>query len=222
MGFLNYGDEKEVFGKIHEMTLAAADSVKKLRLAVQQFHTGKFQGMEQLMLDTSSAESHADHIKADIRRLVAESSFLPHFRQDVLELTKRIELIADTAETNSKLFYITESMMKKSHAKIPKKVLDAILRLTDYGVELSEKTAQAIACLPKDIEQVRPIVSEIGKKQDDGNDLEMAAIKAVVDSNLDGFMKTELIDMVSMSGNLADRCNESVHILTYMLFTSHS
>jgi len=222
MGFLNIGSSQEVFDKVHELTLAASDTMDKLLLIVKQFHSGKFQNMEKLMLDASSAETTADGKKKDIRRVITEGTFLPHFRQDILELTNRIEHIADAAESTSKIFYITEKLMKANHAKIPKPVKDDILKLTEYGVDLAKKTSECISYLPKEPAAVKPLAKEIGDLQDEANEIELRALRAILDSNLDGFLKVELIDTVRMCGNLADRCNAAVHILTYMLFTSSS
>ncbi len=55
MGFLNYGSEQEVFDKLHELTLAANKTAQELLAVVQQFHSGKFQDMNGLMLKTDEA-----------------------------------------------------------------------------------------------------------------------------------------------------------------------
>ena len=84
MGFLNYGSEQEVFDKLQQLTLAANKTVTALLHVVLQFHSGKFQNVKSLMLAADKAETEADDIKKDIRRLVTEATLLPHFRQDVL------------------------------------------------------------------------------------------------------------------------------------------
>lgn len=222
MGFLNYGSEQEVFDKLHELTLAANKTVQELLLVVQQFHSGEFKDMKGLMLKADEAETATDDAKKEIRKIMAAATFLPNFRQDVLELTNMVEHIADASETNAKFFYITEKLMKKNHSKIPQDAKDAILRLTEYGVELSKKAAEAIGYLPENVDAIRPLAKEIGDKQDEANALELNVLRTILDSSIDGFLKAELIDAVRMSGNLADRCNAAVHILTYMVFTDYN
>ena len=222
MGLLNYAGEKEVFSKLQELATASTKVVEELNTLVTEFHAGKFENMTQLSKKVKDAESMADKVKGEMRKILTESSFLPQFRQDMFELIQRVENIADSAEAAANFFYITQSLLKKNYKKMPKQVKDAMLQLGKIGHELSHDVESITGLIGSDLDSVKSLIQEVGKKEDDADEIELSALKKIVDSNLDPFLSIELITIVRMLANIIDRCNASTHVLTYMLFTSHS
>jgi len=222
MGILNYGSEKEVFTKLRGQAMAVTKVVESLDTLVTEFHSGKFENITQLSKKVKEAEGTADSAKGEIRRLLAESSFMPQFRQDMFELIQRIENISDSAEAAANFFYITQNLLNRNFKKIPKQVKDAMLRLTQIGHELSHDVENITSLIDRDLAAAEGKIKEIGNKEDEADVIELEALKKIVDSKLDDFLSIELITIVRMLANLSDRCNASTHVLTYMLFTSHS
>lgn len=219
MGLFNRKDERHVYELLDELCAKVVDCVGHMKMVVDCFHRGDFAMIEAQMQHAMQAESQADMVKAQIRTAVSEGPFMPQFRSDVLELTKRIERTADGAESAAKIFWICSGLLKRSFKKIPREVRDNCLRIANDAVEIAELMKRAVGFLKGDISQIKPLVKSIGEKEDDADAVEDETIKLIVDKKLPDFLSIELISIVRTLTSVVFRANGASHVLTYLSIT---
>ncbi|MFH1786311.1 MAG: DUF47 family protein [archaeon] len=216
MGLLNYTDEMEVYDLLSTQMDTVRDVIKRHYEVVEAFHVGKFSEIEKAVRATQHAEGIADGAKTAIRIVVSDNPFVPSFREDTLELAKKIENAADAAEASAKFYWITLDLLKKMHSKIPKKIKDNMLSLAKFAVDISAETHEGIKMLKGRHSDIDAQAKKVGEIEDRADAIEDETLKMVVDARLDAFLSIELISAIRLLANVVARCNSATHVMTYM------
>jgi hypothetical protein len=148
--------------------------------------------------ETHRFESQADDIREEIKTLMYDKVLLPESRSDIMALLDGIDHIPRYMEIA--LNIITTQMLV-----IPKFLGPDIQELVTASLEACELMRQQVEDLFKRDGRIKELLKVIDLKESQCDKIERRIITTIFESDLDGFEKLQLKELVIFLGDISDQ-----------------
>lgn len=146
---------------------------------------------------THRFESQADDVREEIKTLMYEKVLLPESRGDIMRLLDGMDNIPRYME-------IVLNMIKTQKLAIPDFIAPDIRELVRASLEAVDLMRCQVEDLFKRKGRIKELVSVIDQKESQCDKIERRLISAIFDSDLDGFLKLQLKELVVYLGEISD------------------
>jgi len=148
--------------------------------------------------ETHRFESHADDVREEIKTLMYGKILLPESREDLMRLLDGIDHIPRYME-------IVLNIIKTQRLAIPDFLVGDIRELVSASLEACGLMSLQVEDLFKRKGRIKELVSVIDLKESQCDKIERRLISSIFDSNLDGFQKMQLKELVIYLGDISDQ-----------------
>jgi predicted phosphate transport protein (TIGR00153 family) len=142
-------------------------------------------------------ESQADDVREEIKTLMYDKILLPESRGDIMRLLDGMDHIPRYME-------IVLNMIKTQRLVIPDFLVADIRDLVKASLEACELMSHQVEDLFKRKGRIKELVSIIDMKESQCDKIERRLIAAIFESDLDGFLKLQLKELVIYLGDISD------------------
>lgn len=197
---------KIFFRKQHQVQVLLFKYLEALKLTQQHFSLAletcltddkAFGDFGFLTNQTHRFESQADDVREEIKTLMYEKVLLPESRGDIMRLLDGMDNIPRYME-------ITLNMIKTQKLAIPDFIVPDIRELVHASLEAVDLMRCQVEDLFKRKGRIKELVSIIDQKESQCDKIERRLISAIFDSDLDGFLKLQLKELVVYLGDVSD------------------
>ena len=148
--------------------------------------------------ETHRFESQADDVREEIKTLMYDKVLLPESRGDIMRLLDGIDHILRFME-------IVLNMIKTQKLTIPEFLVADIKALVTASLEACELMEKQVEDLFKRKGRIKELLTIIDEKESQCDKIERRLISAIFDSDLDGFEKLQLKELVLYLGDISDQ-----------------
>ena len=148
--------------------------------------------------ETHRFESQADDVREEIKTLMYDKVLLPESRGDIMRLLDGIDHILRYME-------IVLNMIKTQKLTIPDFLVADIKALVTASLEACELMEKQVEDLFKRKGRIKELLTIIDEKESQCDKIERRLISAIFDSDLDGFEKLQLKELVLYLGDISDQ-----------------
>ena len=147
--------------------------------------------------ETHRFESQADDVREQIKTLMYDKILLPESRGDIMRLLDGMDHVPRYME-------IILHMIKTQMLVIPGFLVADIRELVSASLEACGLMSLQVEDLFKRKGRIKELVSIIDKKESQCDKIERRLISAIFESDLDGFQKLQLKELVIYLGEISD------------------
>jgi predicted phosphate transport protein (TIGR00153 family) len=147
--------------------------------------------------ETHRFESRADDVREQIKTLMYDKTLLPESRGDIMRLLDGMDYIPRYME-------IILNMIKTQMLEIPDFIVADIRELLSASLESVGLMSRQVEDLFKRKGQIKELVSVIDMKESQCDRIERRLISTIFKSDLDGFLKLQLKELVIYLGEISD------------------
>ena len=147
--------------------------------------------------ETHRFESQADDVREQIKTLMYDKILLPESRGDIMRLLDGMDHVPRYME-------IILHMIKTQMLVIPDFLVADIRELVSASLEACGLMSLQVEDLFKRKGRIKELVSIIDKKESQCDKIERRLISAIFESDLDGFQKLQLKELVIYLGEISD------------------
>jgi len=151
--------------------------------------------------ETHRFESHADDVREEIKTLMYDKILLPESRGDIMRLVDSMDHIPGYME-------IVLNMIKTQMLVIPEFLIGDIRELMKASLEACELMSFQVQDLFRRRGRIKELVSVIDLKESQCDKIERRLISAIFESELDGFQKLQLKELVIYLGEISDHVDK--------------
>ena len=144
------------------------------------------------------AESIADDIRRDIEVMMYSKALFPESRSDILNLLESIDRIPSHAEHSVQ-------MILNQHVSIPAQFKENLINLLMICDRCVEIMITGVRKLFSDFNGAAIAIGQIDELESEADDVEYFIISQIFTSNLDGFHKLLVRDIVRIIAGISDR-----------------
>lgn len=187
-------------------------TVESLQKAIHEFHRlnddGEQEKVEEYVEEVRVREQEADAIKRKILDELSKGLIMPTDREDLTELTERIDDVGDWANDAAKLlFYVTE--------KVPKKITSKLVKFIDQTIKCVCKTQEAVNCIiEKDVKRTLAMASKVEDIEGQCDILEKETLITTLRyKNLEAGTIILLHDLIGSIETISDKAEEVADVL---------
>lgn len=210
---------KSLFKKEHKVQVLVMKYLEDIKMAQENFvlaletcltvdeTCGDFSFLSK---ETHRFESKADDVKEEIKTLMYDKVLLPESRGDIMRLLDSIDHIPRYME-------ITLNIIKTQMLVIPGFMVADIRELVTASLEACELMRQQVEDLFKRKGRIKELLTIIDLKESQCDKIERRLISAIFESNLDGFQKMQLKELVIFLGDISDqvdRVSKQINIMS--------
>ena len=197
---------KSIFRKQHEVQALITKYLEALKMTQENFSLAletcltddKACGNFGFLSDeTHRFESQADDVREEIKTLMYDKILLPESRGDIMRLLDGMDHIPRYME-------IVLNIIKTQMLVIPDFLVADIRELVGASLEACELMSRQVEDLFKRKGQIKELVSVIDMKESQCDKIERQLISAIFESDLDGFQKLQLKELVIYLGDISD------------------
>lgn len=143
-------------------------------------------------------ESLADDICGEIEVMMYSKAIFPESRGDILGLLETMDRVPNQAESALR-------MILNQYIEIPREYNKKILQLTDTCCRAAEAMRTAGEKLFSDYTTATVVIGKIDELESEADKIEANLIEKIFASDMDGFKKIMLRDLVKSIAQIADR-----------------
>jgi len=147
--------------------------------------------------ETHRFESQADDVREEIKTMMYDKVLLPESRGDIMRLLDGMDNIPRYME-------IVLNMIKTQKLAIPDFLVPDIRELVNASLEAVNLMRSQVEDLFRRKGRIKELVSVIDQKESQCDRIERRLISAIFDSDLDGFWKLQLKELVIYLGEISD------------------
>ena len=148
------------------------------------------------------AESEADDIRREIEVMMYSKALFPESRGDIMGLLESVDKVPNQAEE-------VVRMMLSQRIVIPKVLRSKVLRLTDICFRCGEAMLDGTGKLFTDFTSATAAIGKVDELESEADQLETALIEVIFDSEMDGYEKILLRDLVENIATITDRAENA-------------
>jgi predicted phosphate transport protein (TIGR00153 family) len=148
--------------------------------------------------ETHRFESQADDVREEIKTLMYDKILLPESRGDLMRLLDGMDHIPRYME-------IVLNIIKTQRLAIPGFLVADIRQLVSASLEACGLMSLQVEDLFKRKGRIKELVSVIDQKESQCDVIERRLISAIFESELDGFLKMQLKELVIYLGDISDQ-----------------
>lgn len=199
-GWFTSDHENEIYDLLQDHADAVQATVNHFQTLVECFMDGE--DVEELSLDVDDAEHNADQAKHAIEERLYEGMFLPHMREDYIQLAQRIDDVADRAETCS-------DMIGQQRPDIPEELHSEFENLTETVFRAFGPVTNNLHALKRrDRQAIRNVAQEVRRIEAKTDDIEWSLIRTIWDGDLSKAEKIHLRELVRLIASIADKAED--------------
>lgn len=146
---------------------------------------------------THRFESQADDVREEIKTLMYSKVLLPESREDIMNLLDGMDKIPRDME-------IVLNMIKTQKLSIPDFLAQEIRDLIKASLEAVDLMRVQVQDLFRRKGRIKELVAVIDQKESQCDRIERSLVNAIFDSELDGFSKLQLKELVIFLGDISD------------------
>jgi len=158
--------------------------------------------LEKNFLDISRAESGADTIRREVEVMMYSKALFPESRGDILGLLETMDKVPNQAET------VTQALLNQ-HVLIPQQYREQIKQLITICRRCVEAMLDGAGKLFTDFTNATVAVGKVDELESEADHIEEAIIEQVFSSNIEGFEKILLRDLVKQIAAISDRAENT-------------
>jgi predicted phosphate transport protein (TIGR00153 family) len=158
--------------------------------------------LEKNFLDISRAESGADTIRREVEVMMYSKALFPESRGDILGLLETMDKVPNQAET------VTQALLNQ-HVLIPQQYREQIKQLITICRRCVEAMLDGAGKLFTDFTNATVAVGKVDELESEADHIEEAIIEQVFSSNIEGFEKILLRDLVNQIAGISDRAENT-------------
>ncbi len=143
-------------------------------------------------------ESRADDICREIEVMLYSKGLFPESRGDILGLLETMDRVPNQAESSVR-------MILNQHITIPEEYTDETLQLVEIACRSANAMIESARSLFTDYTNATVAIGKIDELESDGDTIEGKLIEKIFTSNMDGFEKILLRDLVKHISQISDR-----------------
>ncbi len=190
--------EKEVRRLIGEYFEVADRAIEEFELAVGCYlGSGPCEQFREIDARIHAAESEADDLLRRIEKMLYSRSLLPESRGDILGLLEHFDKMPNLAETIS-------FMLDTQQVQVGDAYRAAVAELVEVNVEAYRLVRKTVDKLFSSPDEVGEAVLPVDEKESESDRLEGKLIREVFASDLDGFSKIMLRELIQLIGDISD------------------
>ncbi|MBN2211204.1 MAG: DUF47 domain-containing protein [Sedimentisphaerales bacterium] len=166
--------------------------------------------LHQRMNKVHQAESQADNIRRDIEVMLYSKSIFPESRGDILGLLEALDKVPNQTETVVRMLYI-------QHIHIPEAYRPGIIELLEVARRCTTALIDATGKLFSNFPAVGAAVGKVDQLESDADVLENTLIESVFASEMDGFDKIMLRDVIHRLAHICDRAETAADRISIII-----
>lgn len=143
-------------------------------------------------------ESHADDIRRDIEVMMFSKSLFPESRSDIMSLLEAMDRVPNHAESATR-------MILNQRVEIPPEYHTQMIELVEVSLRCVNAMLEATTKLFEDFTTATLIVGRIDELESAIDHIEAQMVEQVFASDLDGFSKIMLRDVIIHIAGISDR-----------------
>ncbi|MCJ7499132.1 DUF47 family protein [bacterium] len=151
--------------------------------------------------ETHRFESQADDVREQIKTLMYDKILLPESRGDIMRLLDAIDHIPRYME-------IVLNIIKTQMLVIPNFLVADIQELVAASLEACELMRRQVEDLFKRKGLIKELLTVIDLKESQCDKIERRLISVIFESDLDGFQKLQLKELVIFLGDISDQVDK--------------
>ncbi|MDF1525214.1 MAG: DUF47 family protein [bacterium] len=148
--------------------------------------------------ETHRFESQADDVREEIKTLMYDKVLLPESRGDIMRLLDGIDYVPRYME-------IVLNILKTQMLVIPDFLIPDIRELVAASLEACALMRWQVEDLFKRKGRIKELLAVIDLKESQCDKIERRLISAIFESDLDGFQKLQLKELVIFLGDISDQ-----------------
>jgi len=145
-----------------------------------------------------NAESVADDIRREIEVMMYSKALFPESRGDILGLLEAMDRVPNQAES-------VVRMVLNQHIQTPENLCPLLLELVDLCSRCVEAMLAGAAKLFTDFTTAAAIVGKVDELESEADTLEASLVEQIFSSDIGGFEKILLRDLVKHIAAISDR-----------------
>ncbi|MHC4636101.1 MAG: TIGR00153 family protein [Planctomycetota bacterium] len=154
--------------------------------------------LEQNYTKIHKAESQADDIRRDVEVMMYSKALFPESRGDILGLLETMDKVPNQAEA-------AVQMLLGQHVSIPEIYRGQFIQLVGICHRCVNAMLDGAAKLFSDFTTATVLVGKIDELESEADHVEQAIIEQVFSSDIDGFEKLQIRDIVKQAASISDR-----------------
>jgi len=154
--------------------------------------------LEKNFLAIHKAESIADDIRREIEVMMYSKALFPESRGDILGLLETMDRVPNQAED-------TVQMLLNQHISIPETYHSQIIALIDICRRCAEAMLESSSKLFNDFTSATITIGKVDELESEADQIEESIIEQIFASDMEGYKKILLRDIVKQVATLSDR-----------------
>ncbi|UCG39258.1 MAG: DUF47 family protein [bacterium] len=197
---------KHIFRKQHEVQVLVMKYLEAFKMTQENFALALNTCLTDdkacgdftfLTSETHRFESQADDVREEIKTLMYDKILLPESRGDIMRLLDGIDHVPRFME-------IILNMIKTQKLTIPEFLVSDIRELLSASLEACQLMSYQVEDLFKRKGRIKELVAVIDEKESQCDMIERRLITDIFDSDLDGFQKLQLKELIIYLGEISD------------------
>jgi len=161
-------------------------------------HETDRQKLEQAFTQVYQAESKADDIRREVEVMMYSKALFPESRGDILGLLETMDKVPNQAES-------TVHMVLNQHIEIPAEYHGQLMQLVGICNRCVKVMLDGVEKLFTDFTNAMVTVGKIDELESEADNIEEAIIERIFSSQMDGFQKLLIRDLIKKIATICDR-----------------
>jgi len=164
---------------------------------------------EQLVAETSAAESQADQQRREIEAAMYGRALIPEARGDVLGMLESIDLVPNQAEDAVQQIWLQGLV-------VPEKHVEEVKTLVAVNCEAFALLCGAARAMFTDVAQVVPLARKVSQAEARADRIERGLIKAIFDApgqTADKILLKEIVQEIAAISDRAENASDRLRII---------
>lgn len=195
--------EQDVLKHVLEHLDEVCDVVLDAQKAIEAFAARDSAAVKELIKKIATKEHEADLMRRKMMTELAEGTFLPADREDLMHLAKRQDNIADFAHSVGRTLALFDDFLPEELAK-------GLVDFIAIDVKAINRLKDAVNCLiEKECDKVLEICNEIETLEEEADDHKREMLRVALRSKLDAPLLLMSRDLIEAIEEIADRVEDT-------------
>jgi hypothetical protein len=199
--------QKQIESQISTYCDAVGDCLELFEQTLRTYcHDGDIEALREQAVKIHKLESQADDLRREVELMMYEKALFPESRGDILALLEGADRVPNQAEGAVR-------MILTQHVRIPEELASNVLSLVETSTKAGYAMLDSVRGLFRHAAATRNTLGKIDELESEVDRDRNALIEDIFNSDLDGFEKLQLRDMVDRLARPSDRAeNVADHI----------
>ena len=191
--------QKKVESSLDEYCQKVSECVQYYEKAIKDYvETSDRSQLSKNFLEVDRLESAADDKRRQLEVMMYSKSLFPESRGDILGLLETMDKVPNQSETAIGVLY-------NQHVYIPAVFGDDLVKLAGLCRQCVKAMLDCVEKLFVDFTSATLVVGKVDELESEADDIEQGIIERAFASDMDGFAKIMLRDLVKQVASVSDR-----------------